>query len=102
VSDNELGVGQAIIRTLGKIGACEAYTIGHGRDALGLHPGLVRAKYPTRDTPQLAATFIKQFLDVRGDFPSEFRATGWFHSTDKNWWGRMAGFALAEFEYLLI
>jgi len=63
---------------------------------------LVRAEYPTGETPQLAATFIKQLLDVRGDFPSEFRTTGWVHSTDKNWWGRMVGFTLAEFEGLLL
>jgi len=87
---------------LGKIGAHEAYTIGHGRDVLGLQPGLVRAEYPTRETPQLAATFIKQFLDVKADFPSEFRATGWIYSTDKNWWGRMVGFTLEELEDLLL
>jgi len=83
---------------LDKIGTHEAYTFGHGRDVLGLQPSLVKAEYPTGETPQLAATFIKQFLDVRGDFPPEFRATGWVHSTDKNWWGIMVGFALAEFE----
>ena len=44
---------------LGKIGAHEAYTIGHGRDVLGLQPSLVRAEYPTGETPQLAAVFIK-------------------------------------------
>ena len=54
--------------SLGKIGAPEAFTIGHGRDVLGLHPGLVRAEYLIGETPQLATTFIRQFLDVRGDF----------------------------------
>ena len=82
--------------------AREAYTIGHGRDVLGLQPGLVKAEYPTGETPQLAATFIKQFLNVRGDFPLKFYVTGWVHSTDKNWWGRMVGFALAEFRDLLL
>jgi len=67
-----------------------------------LQPGLVRAEYLTGETPQLAATFIKQFLDVRGDFPSEFHATDWVHSTDKNWWCRMVGFALVEFGDLLL
>jgi len=80
---------------LGKIGAHEAYTFGHGRDVLGLQPDLVRAEYRTGKTPQLAATFINQFLKVRGDFPPKFCAPGWVHSTDKNWWGRMVGFALA-------
>ena len=39
--------------TLGKIGAREAFTIGHGRDVLGLQPGLVRTEYPTGETPNL-------------------------------------------------
>ena len=37
--------------TLGKIGAHEAFTVGHGRDVLGLQPGLVRTEYPTGETP---------------------------------------------------
>ena len=73
--------------SLGKIGACKAFIVGHGTDVLGLHPDLVRAEYPTGETSQLAATFIRQFLDVRGDFPPEFHAIGWVHSTDKTWWG---------------
>jgi len=88
--------------TLGKIGTREAFTVGYRRDVLGLQPGLVRAEYPTGENPQLAATFIRQFLDVRGDFPPEFCATGWVHSTDKTWWGRMVGFGLTEFEDLLL
>ena len=44
--------------SLGKLGANEAYPAGHGRDVFELHPELVRAKYPTGKTPQLAATFI--------------------------------------------
>ena len=88
--------------SLGKIGAREAFTVGHGRDVLGLQPGLVRAKYPTGKTPQLVATFIRKFLDVRGDFPLEFCAIRWIHSTNKTWWGRMVGFALTEFEDLLL
>jgi len=63
---------------LGKIGVHDVYTVGEGRDVLGLQPRLVRAEYPTGETPQLAATFIKQFLDVRGDFPPEFHAMGRF------------------------
>ena len=59
--------------SLGKLGANEAYPAGHGRDVLGLHLGLVRAKYPIGETPQLAATFINQFLKVRGDFLADFR-----------------------------
>jgi len=69
----------------GKLGVNEAYTVGHGRDVFGLHPELVRAEYPTGETPQLAATFINQFLKVRGDFPTDFRLLGWVHSLDKSW-----------------
>jgi len=69
--------------SLGKIGAREALTVGHKRDVLGLQPNLVRAEYPIGKTPQLTATFIRQFLDVRGDFPLEFHAIGWIHSTYK-------------------
>ena len=36
--------------TLGKTGAREAFTIGHGRVVLGLHPDLVRAEYRTGET----------------------------------------------------
>ena len=36
---------------LGKIGAREAFTVSHGRDVLGLQLGLVRAEYPTGETP---------------------------------------------------
>ena len=71
--------------TLDKIGAREAFTVGHGRDVLGLQLDLVRAEYPIGETPQLAATFIRQFLDVRGDFSPECRAIGWVHSTNKTW-----------------
>ena len=88
--------------TLGKISAGEAFTIGHGRDVLGLQPGLVRAEYQTEETPQLATTFIRQFLDVRSEFPLKFHAIGWIHTTDKTWWGRMVGFTLAKFEDLLL
>jgi len=70
-------------------------------DVFGLHPGLVRAKYPIGKTPQLAATFINQFLKVRGYFPTDFRLLGWVHCSDKSWWGKMVGFVLTELEDLL-
>jgi len=69
--------------SLGKIGAHESFTVGHRRDVLGLQPDLVRAEYPIGEPPQLATTFIRQFLDLRGDFPPKFHAIGWIHSTDK-------------------
>ena len=85
--------------SLGKLGANEAYSAGHGKDVFGLHPRLVRAEYPIGETPQLATTFINQFLKVRGDFPTDF--PGWVHSTDKSWWGRMVSFVLTELGDLL-
>ena len=50
--------------SLGKIGAYEAYTVRHGRCVLGLHPGLVRTEYLKEETPQLRATFLRQFLEA--------------------------------------
>jgi len=79
-------------------GLNEAYAAGHGRDVFGLHSGLVRAEYPTEETPQLAATFINQFLRVKGDFPIDFRLLGWVHSSEKSWWDKMVGFILTELE----
>ena len=58
---------------LGKLGAKEAYPASHGKDVFSLFPGLVMAEYPKGKTPQLATTFINQFLKVRGDFPTDFR-----------------------------
>jgi len=55
--------------SFGKLGTNKAYPASRGRDVFGLHPRLVRAKYPTGETPHLAATFINQFLKVRGDLP---------------------------------
>ena len=67
-----------------------------------LQPGLVRAEYPTGETPQLATTFIRQFLDVRGDFPPEFHAITGFTLLKKRGGARMVGFSLTEFEDLLL
>ena len=62
---------------------------------------LDRAEYPIGETPQLAATFINQFLNVRGDFPTDFHLLGWVHSSDKSWWGKMVGFVLTELKDML-
>ena len=85
----------------GKLGANEAYPVGHGKDVFGLYPGLIRAEYPTGEAPQLATTFINQFLKVNGDFPTDFCPLGWVHFTDKSWWGRMVGFVLIKLGGLL-
>ena len=87
--------------SLGKLGANEAYAAGHGRDIFWLHPRLDRAEYPIGETPQLAATFINQFLKVRGDFPTYFCPLGWVYSSDKSWWGKMVGFVLTELKDML-
>jgi len=71
--------------SLGKLGVKEAYPAGHGKDVFGLYPELVMAEYPTGETPQLATTFINQFLKVRDNFPTDFHLLGWVHSTDKSW-----------------
>ena len=82
--------------SLGKLGVKEAYVAGHGKDIFGMYSGLFRAEYPKGEIPQLATTFINQFLKVRDDFSANFRPHGWVYSTDKSWWGRMVGFALAK------
>ena len=87
--------------SLDKLGANEAYPAGHGKDVFGLYPRLVRAEYPNGETPQLATTFINQFLKVRGNFLTDFRLLGWVHSIDKSWWGRMVVFVLTELGDLL-
>ena len=72
--------------SLGRLGAKEVYSAGHGKDIFGLFSGLIRPEYPKGETPQLGATFINQFLKVSGDFPVDFRPLGWVHFTDKSWW----------------
>ena len=80
--------------SLDKLDVNEAYPAGHEKDVFGLYPEFVRAEYSIGETPQLATTFINQFLKVRGDFSADFRPLGWIHSTDKSWWGKMVGFVL--------
>ena len=88
--------------SLGKIGANTAYPAGHGREVVGLQPGLVISEYLTGETPQQVTTFIYQFMVVKGNFLlGEFRTIGWIHSTKKQWWSRIVSFALALFEVLL-
>ena len=87
--------------SLGRLSAKEVHSAGHGKDVFGLFPGLVRPEYLKGETLQLAATFINQFLKVRGDFPIDFHLLGWVNSTDKSWWGRMVGFVLVELRDLL-
>ena len=70
---------------LGRLGAKDVYSAGHGKDVFGLFLELVRPEYPKGETPQLGTTFINQFLKVKGDFPVDFRPLGWVHSTDKSW-----------------
>ena len=86
--------------SLGRLGAKEIHSAGHGKEVFGLFPGLVRSEYPRGKTPQLG-TFINQFMKVRGHFPVDFRPLGWVHSSNKSWWGRIAGFVLVELGALL-
>jgi len=87
--------------SLGRLGAKEIHSAGHGKEVFGLFLGLVKSEYPIGETPQLGATLINQFMKVRGDFPIDFRPVGWVHSTNKFWWGRMVGFVLVELGTLL-
>jgi len=52
--------------SFGKLGVNEAFPAGHGRDVLGLQPGLFRAEYPLGETPQLTATFINTVSEGEG------------------------------------
>jgi len=81
---------------LGKLGVKDAYPIGHRKDVFGLFSRLVRTDYLKGETPQLASTFINQFLKLRGDFLADFRPPRWVNSTDNSWWSRMVGFVLTE------
>ena len=48
-------------------------------------------------------TFIKRFIVVKGEFPTqEFRSPGWVHSTEVGWWTRMTNFVLEELKAPLI
>jgi len=87
--------------SLGRPGAKEIHSAGHGKEVFGLFPGLVRSEYPRGETPQLGTTFINQFMKVRGHFPVDFRPLGWVHSSNRSWWGRMVGFVLVELGALL-
>ena len=87
--------------SLGRLGAKKIHSASHRKEVFGLFFGLVRSEYLRGETPQLGATFINHFMQVRGDYPVNFRPLGWVHSTNKSWWGRMAGFVLVELEALL-
>ena len=39
--------------SLGRLGAKEVYSAGHGKDVFGLFPGLVRPEYPKGETLSL-------------------------------------------------
>jgi len=87
--------------SLGRLGTKEIHSAGHGKEVFSLFPRLVRSEYLKGETPQLGATFINQFMKVRGDFPVDFRPLGWVHSTNNSWWGRMVEFVLVELGALL-
>jgi len=60
-------------------------------------------EYLVGETLHQAAMFINQFIAVKGDFPKgKFRALGWVHSSDKDWWLRMVGFVLEDLREELI
>ena len=49
----------------------------HDRSAVGLFPVSRKSDVPVGEIPQLAATFLNSFMEVEGDYPTEFRAHGW-------------------------
>ena len=62
--------------SLGRLGAKEIYSAGHGKDIFGLFLGLVRPEYLKGETPQLGATFINQFYKLGVIFLSTFVRSG--------------------------
>jgi len=42
---------------------------GNGRNVVGLLLGSLKVEYQVGETPRQAATFINQFMAVKGDFP---------------------------------
>jgi len=73
--------------SLGKLGAKEIHSAGHGKEVLGLFSRLVRSEYLRGETPQLGATFINQFMKVRGDFSCQLSSARVGYFTNKSWWG---------------
>ena len=101
VSDNGLGVGQALLWShLGQDRCPRSLHLRPWEGCAGIAAWLGQSWVPDGRDPPACSRFIKQFLNVRGDFPLEFYATGCVPSTDKNWWGRMVGLALIGLEDL--
>ena len=83
--------------SLGQIFHHTIVPMDHDKNIVGLFSGSLDAEFPVGETLHQASMFINQFLDVKGDFPpSEFRALGWVHSSDKYWWFRIMGFVLED------
>jgi len=80
---------------IGGIFHCGSFLFSHNREVIRLLPGLKRRDYPMIGIPKQANTFIRKFMEAKGDFSmSEFWTLGWVHSMDKTRKVRMVGFVL--------
>jgi len=85
--------------SIGRISHHTSSPAKHGRDVVRLQPSLLKEEYPMGDVSKHVATFINQFMAIKGEFPKgKFWALGWVHSSDKYWWSRMISFVLEELE----
>lgn len=60
-----------------KLGYHEALRVSHEKGVSGLFHVAVQSKLTQGEVPQLANTFINQFIKANGDYSFEFRAKGW-------------------------
>ena len=84
-SINEVGTDKRAVRSFSRadlLSYCNPDR--HGRNVVGLLLGSLKAEYPIGETSHQAATFINQFIAVKGDFlKGKLRALGWVHSSNK-------------------
>ena len=74
-------------------------TVGYNRQVTALRPSLFAKEYPLGEAPSPAKTFVKRFLEKKGEFPAQgFRTPGWVHSPAAGWWAQMTKFVLKELE----
>ncbi|XP_020271433.1 uncharacterized protein LOC109846596 [Asparagus officinalis] len=74
-------------------------TVGYNRQVTALRSSLFAKEYPLGEVPSPAKTFVKRFLEKKGEFPAQgFRTPGWVHSPAAGWWAQMTKFVLKELE----
>ena len=71
---------------------------GHPLHVLGLHSGNVGKDVPVGKNPAMVQTFLNQFIKVDSNYPTtDFRTSGWVHSTKKQWWSNLTLYAMEYF-----